>query len=199
VRDLHAIVLGVGLVTAALVAAGFFASPAYAIPRSVPLIEAMLALLGLSAGRLVLRLSNEQYRSQVTGGRRSARRVLVVGAGESGTLVAREMLRHPEAKRVPVGYLDDDPGLRRQRFVGLSVLGGIEDLPAVVDAQAVDEVLIAMPSAPGEVVRRVVELAQEAGVEHRSIPGIYDLLSGQVSISEVREVAVEDLLRRAPV
>jgi len=199
VRDLYALAEVVGLGTLVLSALGFFIRPHLAIPRSVPLIEGGVALLLLGGVRLAARMFHERVRLTRVAKDKKTSRVLIVGAGEAGRMLAREMLRHPEAGLVPVGFLDDDPAKRRQRHVGLSVLGRIKDLPKAVTRAQADEVLIAIPSAPGSVVRRVVELAREAGVRHRILPGIYEILSGKVSISQIREVDVEDLLRRDPV
>jgi len=108
-------------------------------------------------------------------------------------------MRHPEAGLFPVGFLDDDQSKKGMKLLGLPILGRINELGKIVKRNKIDEVLIAIPSAPGKVVRRVVDLAQESGVKHRIVPGIYEILSGKVSISQIRDVDVEDLLRREPV
>jgi len=199
IRDLYTLVQVVGLGLIILSAVSFFIYPHRPLPRSVPLIESGLALLLLGGVRLLSRLLYEQKKVAGAQKNQQTKRVLIVGAGEAGTMIAREMLRHPEAGLVPVGFLDDDPSKKRQRFMGLPVLGGIDDLPSAVRKTQASEVLIAIPSAPGRVVRRVVELARKESVNHRIIPGIYEILSGKVSISQIREVDVEDLLRREPV
>lgn len=199
VRDLIMLVLGIGIVTAVLFLLGQVRVEGFSIPRSVPLITGMLALLIMSGARMAMRIYAEQTGLLKAGKGEDVRRVLIVGAGEAGTLVAREMLRNPAAGRLPIGFLDDDPVKRRQLFLGLPVPGRIEDLPQVVREQRVDEVVIAMPSAGGSTIRRVVRIANDAGVTYRIIPGIFELLSGRVSISHIREVEVEDLLRREPV
>ena len=200
VRDLYALGQAIGLGMIILSATSFFIYPHQPVPRSIPLIEGGVALLLLGGIRLITRLLYERGLAiRASGDNNRARRVLIVGAGEAGTMMAREMLRHPEAGLVPVGFLDDDPGKRYQRFVGLPVLGGVETLPRSVRKVGADEVLIAIPSAPGQVVRRVVELARSADVRHRIVPGIYEILSGKVSISQIREVDAVDLLRRDPV
>ncbi len=167
------------------------------VPRSVPLIEAMFAVIVLGGMRLGMRTSAEMVR-----GRRYSQpihKTLIVGAGEAGTMIVREMLRHPEAGHRPVGFVDDDPAKRRQRIAGLKVLGDLESLPDIAEKHDVDEVVIAMPSASGSTVRKIVQSLQSQDVKYRIIPGIFELLSGQVSISALREVDVNDLLRRAPV
>ncbi len=198
VRDLYILAQAVGLGMIILSAISFFIYPQKSIPRSIPLIEGGVALLLLGGIRLAARLLNERGLAGKTSGNQ-ARRVLIIGAGEAGTMLVREMLRHPEAGLVPVGFLDDDPSKKHRRFVGIPVLGDIEALPRSVRKVGADEVLIAIPSAPGHVVRKVVELARNAGVSHRIVPGIYEILSGKVSISQIREVDVVDLLRRDPV
>ncbi|NPA77115.1 MAG: polysaccharide biosynthesis protein, partial [Candidatus Diapherotrites archaeon] len=200
IRDIYVLMKAVFFGTVLLSALAFFLHLDYPIPRSVPLIEGGLALLLLGGVRLASRMVFERLQlSQSQPGHPNPKRVLIVGAGEAGTMLAREMLRHPESGLVPVGFLDDDPSKKRQRLVGLPVLGRIEDLQRVVHGTKADEVLIAIPSAPGEVVRKVVELAQRSGVKHRIVPGIYEILSGKVAISQIRNVDVEDLLRRKPV
>lgn len=198
IKDLAGLIQGIAVVTVVTTALGFFFAGTATIPRSIPLIEAMLALLLLSASRLGARLASETNRKRAPAAD-DVRQVLIVGAGEAGTMIAREMLRHPEARLRPIGFADDDPGKQRKRFLGLPVLGRVEELPEMLATYRVDEVLIAMPSENGNVVRRVVELARHARVQHRIIPGVFELLSGRVSISEIREVNLEDLLRRAPV
>ena len=197
VLDLYRLLYAIGAATVILEALALIIRPWLVVPRSVPLIEGVLAVLVLAGARLGVRLFNERLGRQASD--TPAQRVLIAGAGEAGTLLAREMLRHPHAGLAPVGYLDDDPQKRRGRFFGLPVLGRIDELPRVVKHLQVDEVLIAMPSESGEVIRRVVELARRAEVRHRTIPGMYEILSGKVSISAIRKVDVEDLLRREPV
>lgn len=199
VRDLYALVKAVSLGTVLLSALAFFIRLDFPVPRSVPLIEGGLSLLMLGGIRLAGRMLFEHSQVSVTRASQLHRRVLVVGAGEAGTILVREMMRHPEAGLFPVGFLDDDPAKKGQKLVGLPVFGQINELPRVVKRHKIDEVLIAIPSAPGRVVRKVVDLAQQSGVKHRIVPGIYEILSGKVAISQIRNVDVEDLLRREPV
>jgi FlaA1/EpsC-like NDP-sugar epimerase len=170
------------------------------IPRSIPLIEAVLAFLLMGGVRLASRVSSERILIRQSYLRTiSSRRVLIVGAGEAGTIIAREMIRHPEAGLQPIGFLDDERAKQGQSFVGLPLLGIVDALSRVVAETNADEVLIAIPSAPGQVVRRVVDLARQAEVPYRIIPGVFEILSGKVGISQIRQVSLEDLLRRDPV
>ncbi|GAA6755570.1 nucleoside-diphosphate sugar epimerase/dehydratase [Thermus thalpophilus] len=195
VRDLLRLGLAVGLGGVLLLSVTLLLNPYLPIPRSVPIISSVLAFLLLGGMRLGVRLYWESKRGRGIRGRR----VLVVGAGEAGSMLAREMLRHPEAGLYPVGFLDDDPNKRGQTIAGIRVMGSLDDLPRVAQALEVEEVLVAMPSAPGAVVRKVVNLARAVGVRYRILPGIYEILSGRVEISQIREVRLEDLLRREPV
>jgi FlaA1/EpsC-like NDP-sugar epimerase len=199
VADLRAIAAGAAGVTAVQLTLVLAAFPVLPVPRSLPLIEGALAVLVLGAAVLARRIAHEQAQRLDARERGAARRVLVVGAGEAGLLAVRDMLRNRGAGLDPVGFLDDDPLKLHRRHGGLPVLGRLADLPAIVRAERVDDVLVAMPSQPRRVVRRALELAREAGVEGRAIPALHELASGRVAVSAFREVRVEDLLRRAPV
>jgi FlaA1/EpsC-like NDP-sugar epimerase len=196
-RDLLA--LGVGIAAAVAVLELLTLIGLIRAPRSVPFIAGMLALLSMGGARVSARLLFEKSGRLAVARSGRSKNVLIAGAGDAGVMIAREMMRNFEANRFPIGFLDDAPYKQNQRLLGLEVLGPITSLPEVVLQHDVDEVLIAMPSQDGDVVRRVVELARVARVEHRTIPGMYELLSGKVSISQIREVDYEDLLRREPV
>ena len=196
--DLLYLAVGVGAVTLVL-AVGSALVPGLGIPRSVPLIEGMIALMLMGTARVATRVAYERQGLRSVRRRESQVRVLIVGAGEAGDRLARELQRTPESGRVAVGFLDDDPAKARLRYGGLPVLGAIDDLVRVADANEIGEVLLAIPSAGGAVVRRVLKLAREARVEHRTVPGLGDILRGAVSISQTQPVALEDLLRREAV
>lgn len=168
------------------------------IPLSVPIIEGMLAFLSLSFIRLAVRLYDE-HRRGTNARKQHPDKILIAGAGEAGTMIAREMLRHPESCMQPIGFLDDNPQKRSLKFLGLPVFGPLNDLPLIAKREKIDEILIAMPSASGEVTRKVVSLARESGIDNKIIPAIHKLLNGEIKISQIRDVDVEDLLRREPV
>ena len=201
-RDLTPLMRLIGIVFVLEVAfVAVVPSDAVFVPRSIPLIEAMLTLLGWVGLRYAARLYYEErgiLRVRLRSEGRE-RRVLIAGAGEAGQMMAREMLRHPEAGRLPVGFVDDDRRKAGRAFTGVRVFGSIEEMSRVAQRTDADEVLIAIPSAGPSVTRRVVEQAREAGIEHRMVPSLHELASGRVSVSTVREVHVEDLLGRAPV
>jgi FlaA1/EpsC-like NDP-sugar epimerase len=197
VRDAYLVARAIAVFTVPVYLLNFVLFDWTRVPRSVPLIDGALAFLALGGMRLLARVLFEREGIRATAG--SSRRILVIGAGEAGTMMVRELLRHPESGLVPVGFLDDEPVKRSQQFLGLPVLGVVDALPRVASEQSIDEVLIAMPSAPGRIVRRVVDLARGANLRYRIIPGIHEILSGQVALSQIRDVSLEDLLRREPV
>jgi FlaA1/EpsC-like NDP-sugar epimerase len=133
--------------------------------------------------------------------RRDARSVLVVGAGDGGRLLLREILRNPDLGLRPVGFVDDDERKQRARIDrGIEVLGTTFDLPRVLEDVEPDEVLIAIPSAPGTLRARVVSACRARGVPVRTMPTVFELLqNGAQLVRQVREVRVEDVLGRAPV
>ncbi len=194
--DLKAILQAAGYSTLILLALGFALRDVLQLPRSVPLVGGILGFLLMGGVRVAARFAFENINKQKVG---DLRRVLIVGAGEAGTLLAREMQRHPEAGLTPVGFLDDDPIKLRQQLMGLTVHGNVDDLLTIAPQLKAQEILIAIPSATGEFVRKVVQLSRQAGLHYRIIPGMFELLSGRVSIEQIRDVDVEDLLRREPV
>jgi len=114
-------------------------------------------------------------------------------------MVAREMRRNPQLGMEPAGFLDDDPGKVGKDIAGIRVLGTTTSLPQAVRAQRIDNVIIAMPSARGAVVRAILEACNQARVKSQAIPGVYELLDGIATVNRLRNVDIADLLRRSPV
>jgi FlaA1/EpsC-like NDP-sugar epimerase len=125
--------------------------------------------------------------------------ILIIGAGEAGRMVAGEIAVHPELGMTVVGWLDDDPALTATRVLNLPVLGEIDILAKVAAERAIDEAILAIPSAPGKVVRRLVRICQEAGLDYKIVPGIREIVTGDVHISQIRSVNPDDLLGRETV
>ncbi len=191
-------------VGAAEVALGLAIHAAMPLPRSVlplSILLGALLLFGLRAARRIVHARGCLLRNGVGAADQAARRVVIVGAGEGGHLVVREMLRHPQAGLLPVAILDDDRSKRGLSVDGVEVVGPIDELARVARDREADEVVIAIASADGALIRRVRALANEArsGMAVRVIPGVYEVLAGDVQVSRLREVQIEDLLRRPPV
>ena len=168
--------------------------------RVVLMTDWLLTLATAGGMRMAIRVVHEAGFPKHTGAEgRVPRRTLVVGAGAAGTMVAREMRRNPQLGMEPVGFLDDDTEKLGKHMAGLRVLAPIEMLPAVVRAHRIDSVVIAMPTAPGRAVRTILKMCNESGVKSQTIPGMFELLDGQVSVNRLRNVEITDLLRRSPV
>jgi FlaA1/EpsC-like NDP-sugar epimerase len=194
--DLVAIVAATTVSSA--VFAGFlaFMHPGLHFPRSVPLIEWLVALV-LVAG---LRFTVRTFRSVGSLlGKQGGVRVLILGAGDAGEMLLREMASRLVGRFHPVGLLDDDPRKRGSHIHGVRVFGAISTLPRVAADLCVDEVIIAVPSATGAALRRIVDTCKEAGVRFRTIPGMDHLIDGRVTVSQLRNVEIEDLLGREAV
>src|SRR5205807_867611 len=158
-----------------------------------------LLTLGLVGGvRFLVRAVLERpFRGALA--RKGAREVLIVGAGNGGQLVAAELRRNPDLG-VPIGFVDDDPRKQGIRLAGLKVEGTTDRLPRVLDGAEPDEVIIAIPSAPGVLRQKVVTACRERGIQVRTLPTVFELLSGGVELMrQVREVQVEDVLGREPI
>src|SRR3954470_1148487 len=208
-RDLIAVVQAVVLATIGLVAFVSITHPVTRItnegivpvnlPPSVVALWLLLTLSFLLGARMLARVIHERPRGFRA--RRGARSVLIVGAGDGGRLVLREMLRNPELGLNPVGFVDDDPGKRRIKVEGTRVLGTTgEDFARVLDETEPDEVIIAIPSAPGTLRGRVVTACRARGIPVRTLPTVFELLQGAGTfVRQVREVKVEDVLGREPV
>ena len=152
------------------------------LPRSVPFIDAMLVVLAVGATRFSVRSADLYLQRGRTG--QVTQRVLIMGAGDAGTMIAREMRANPQLCLDPIGFVDDDESKRRMRIRGLRVLGSRSDLPDLVEDNKIDQVIIAMPTASGKAIRDVLAICDQAGVPAKIMPGMYELLGGQVSVSQ---------------
>lgn len=165
------------------------------VPISVAALDGLLTLVVAVAPRFYIRAASARGRGRVR--HPGARRVIIAGAGSAGELVAKELRARPELGLRPVGFVDDDPAKHGLELSGLPILGGLDRLGD--HRHRSDEVIVAMPSANGATIRRVMQTAQEAGLRTKTIPGMFELLSGRVAVSSVRPIQIDDLLRREPV
>ncbi len=173
-----------------------------ALPRSIPFIFWPLALLVTGAPRFAVRLSAQYARRRpeprdIVANR--PQRILVAGAGDAGTIVVREMLNNPSLGMEVIGFIDDDPRKRSARIAGVPVLGNRRAIPQLAAEYDIDLVIIAIPTAPGREVREIVTICEKASVPTKIMPGLYEMLDGTVSVNQLRNVQIEDLLRREPV
>ena len=171
----------------------YLTAPAVGYPRSVFILHATATFGLVATARLTLRMVREFRRNP------NHRRVLVVGAGDAGETLVREIRKSATLGYLPVGFVDDDPLKKGSRIHGVSVLGPVEQLSRLVARFAADEILIACPTATSEQMRRIVNHCKESGAGFKTLPGIEELIDGRVSITRMREVKIEDLLGRGAV
>ena len=168
------------------------------LPRSVVILDLILACALLGGARLARRSLAERPARRAAA--RRLREVLVVGAGSGGQMVVRELKLNPNLGARAIGFLDDDPRKRGMRTEGLKVVGTTDEIGPICDRLAPDEVVIAIPSAPGVLRAKVVAACRDRGIPVRTLPTVFELLRGGVQLTrQLREVRVEDVLGRDPV
>ena len=165
-------------------------------PDSVFLIDFAGTIALVSGARLGVRLYHEEVRPASDG---VVPRLLILGAGNSGENILREILRMPMLQYQVVGFLDDDHAKWRARIHGVEVFGPIERVKSVCDTEGIDEILIAMPSATREQMRRVISLCRGTNLRFKTVPAISDLITGRPQFGQIRDVDINDLLGRAPI
>jgi FlaA1/EpsC-like NDP-sugar epimerase len=184
------------IVTAIAFSLDILLSPQTDIPRSIPFIFLLLGLVVTAGPRLAVRLARmPRAQGNLVGGRQ---KVLIMGAGRAGEIMLRELRHMPHLNMQAVGFLDDDPSKLSVRIHGVPVLGSRSDIAYLAAKHDVQMVIIAMPTTSGKVIREIVQICEQAGVQARTMPGLFELLSGTVSVNQLRNVQIEDLLRRAP-
>ena len=165
-------------------------------PRSVFIIDFLLSFILITVSRFSVRFFNElKFGNPKT----RKKRVLIVGAGDAGEMMAREMIRQRDSEYHPAGFLDDDLSKIKKRIHGIKVLGPISAMEDSIKKLNIDEVLIAMPTASGKLRKEVALRAKEAGVSAKTLPSLYDVIDGRAHLYQVREIEVEDILGREPV
>jgi FlaA1/EpsC-like NDP-sugar epimerase len=187
-------ILAAALLGAMVIAVGVVLLQRPHVPRSVLVLYPLLLAMMMGGSRLAYRAWKEGHLSRVGGG---GRRVLVLGAGAAAANLLKNLGRSPDLHFV--GLLDDDPAKRNREIQGVKVLGTLADLPAVAADNAAELAVIAMPRASHAVRRRALELCHRAGLAAMTVPSYEDLVTGKVTISQLRRVELDDLLGRDPV
>jgi FlaA1/EpsC-like NDP-sugar epimerase len=210
-RDYEAVVRAVAAIVVLAVGAVAILRPvlrstshgtsAIVLPNGVIILFALLSLVLLVGIRALARSLYERRLLVAFRGRKGDRSILIAGAGEGGRMVAREIMRNRELGLVPVGFLDDDPGKRHLRIDGIRVRGNTEgDLARILDDAEPDEVIIAIPSAPGSTRARIVRECRQRAIPVRTLPTVFELLQTRGALArQMREVRVEDVLGREAV
>lgn len=175
----------------------------YCPSRSIWALEGGISVAFLGATRLLLRLWQARMTLQDAARLKvlvqNPRRVLIAGAGDAGAMILREVQNNPGIGLHVVGFVDDNPNKQHMQIYGARVLGTRDDIPTLTKKQRIDEVIIAMPTAPGKEIREIKGICETVQIPYKTVPGVYELIDGTVSVNQLREVQIEDLLRRQAV
>ena len=165
------------------------------MPRSIPILTWILTLGGIGVSRLMYKI-NIDFVTEYKGDRQN---LLIVGAGDAGAMLVRELEQNSAATTNIVGFVDDDEKKRNGRLAGFPILGAVDELAPIVRAKAVDKIVIAIPSADGDTIRHIANACRSTGAQVCIMPGIYSIVNGELDMGEMREISLEDLLRRDPI
>jgi FlaA1/EpsC-like NDP-sugar epimerase len=200
IRDMWSIARGVVLASILVFVVIYLIDPVEKVrlPRSVFVTDLLILLAFVTGVRLLARTLMERPGRKGLVAR--GKEVLVVGAGDAGQLILREMQKNPALGYTPIGLVDDDPRMRNVRLHGVRVFGSTSNLPALLADNRPDEVIIAIPSAAGETRQLIVNACRDAGVPVKTLPAVHELISGDLNLArQLREVQVEDVLGREAV
>ena len=165
-------------------------------PRSILIIDFLITLVLIIISRF-----SERFFTELRFGRVGTRkkRVLVCGAGDAGEMIVREMIRQRNSEYIPVAFLDDDPLKLKHQIHGVKVIAPISEMEQIAQKLSIDEIIIAIPSAPGKVRKEIAFRAKEAGLSCKTLPSLYEVIDGRVYLYQVRDIDIEDILGRAPI
>lgn len=166
------------------------------IPNSIYLLTWVFTVIGVGGSRFAWRVVRDHFfKRTVSGGKR----IIIVGAGDAGALVAKDLIHSSHSMLNPVGFIDDDSTKIGLRVMGIPVLGNRVDIPQAVSKYKVEDIVIAIPSAPRAEISKIIEICKNTGAGIKILPSVVDLASGKVAVKMIRDVSVEDLLGREPI
>jgi FlaA1/EpsC-like NDP-sugar epimerase len=196
VRDFYTVFWASVLGSLAVVIIVFFIYQG-TFPRSVVALDGILTVVLIGGARFVVRGTRElRIKNILTP---PTKPILIVGAGDTGEAILREMLKRPELDYHPVGLIDDNPEKQGQRIHGVKIMGTRQSLRELIKKYEIEEVIISMPTVSREVIRDIFFQCQKAKVKCKTLPGIYQIIGGTVKVEQIREVGIEDILGREPV
>jgi FlaA1/EpsC-like NDP-sugar epimerase len=195
--SIHELMGIIGAVTvSSLILGGYFMLIDFTPPRSIQVLSWIFNIVLIGSSRLGLRVLYYVLRPTST---QPIQQVLIIGAGDAGAMIAREIIqRYYETKKL-IGFIDDSSYKGNRMMFGVKVLGTQNDIQRIVEEHHVNEIIIAMPSVSGDIVREIVKKCKNTQCSVQTVPGIYELIDGKVSLQQLRKVDLEDLLRRDPV
>jgi len=200
IRDLRAIILAVTLSTVMMIVGLTIGYRFAGYPRSVFVINWFVLIVFIGGFRFQIRMVKEignPFMWRLQQGSGASKKLMIVGAGDTGEMILREILQNPGLGYDPVCFVDDDPDKLKKKIHGVPILGPVEEIHRL--PCEFDEILIAIPSGKGEEMRRIVAACERTGKRYRTVPGIGELIGGKVSVKAIREVTLEDLLGREEV
>lgn len=174
----------------------FMATRGQGFPRSIFIIDTAYNIILIGGIRMLVRLYREGTEKVGLEAPKDNKNVMIIGAGNAGEMLLREMHQNPRLGYNPVGFVDDNRRKRKTAIHGVAVLGNTRDICKLVKQYKIEEVIIALPSATGTAMRRIVNTCKRADVKFKTLPYIGDMIDGTVSISQIRDVAIEDILGR---
>ena len=193
IRDLIAIIGAITLSQAMVFL--IISMAAIPVPRSVIILTWVLTICAVGASRLAYKVNLDL----VTESQGDRKKLLIVGAGDAGAMLVRELEQKMTASICIVGFVDDDVKKLKGRLAGFPILGTISEIPKVVQEHKIDKIVIAIPSADGDTIRHIAMQCRKTGAKVRIMPGIYEMMTDEVGMGEMREIRLEDLLRRDPI
>lgn len=168
----------------------------FGFSQAVFILDMFATIVLMGGTRMAVRLYHEEFHTEQAG---KLKRFLIVGAGNAGESLLRELHRMPVEQYDVIGFIDDDPAKRGVSIHGIPVLGNVDELPKICKENNIDEIAIAMPSATAKQLRRVVQICEGAKVRFRTVPSVADIASGRFRVSQIRDVDINDLLGREAV
>ena len=186
------LMIGVAVTVGSILVAGYATWMAIGFPRSLYVFNWLLTTLFIGTSRMGVRILRYILMQQTA----KPNRVLIIGAGDAGAIIAREILQRYHDTKTLVGFIDDSPLKQHQLMYGAKVLGTTGEIEQITGQYKITEIIIAMPSAGGSVIREIVHTCKHTGCDVKILPGVYELIDGQVTVQQLRKVKLEDLLGR---
>ena len=167
------------------------------LPLSLPILEGLLSCIFVIILRFSVRvLERVNHRQKIS---KNRGRVLIIGAGNAGVSLVEDMQRNPQFGVYPVGFIDDDIKKQHIHLRGIPVLGDRYKISEVINTLNIHKVIIAMPTVAGKIIREIVDICQANGIQPSTLPGIHEIINGRVRVDSIRDIKIEDLLRREPI
>ena len=171
-----------------------------AINPAFYIVNVMVIIVGMVSLRIAYRTMRRiVMKTELRQNASDSQRVLIVGAGEAGNMIVRELFKRPELKKMPVGVVDDDKNKQGKCVYDVPVLGTIDDVEQIVKNHCIDEIIICIANINPQRKREIINICKKTDAKIKTIPGIYEIIDGKVNITKVRDVQIEDLLGREPI